>query len=240
MASSSQTKDIERPQPGVIRSGFGLGIKFISFLIISLVISIMIEWLGIAFFDFDGLDHAKGMLEREIGYLVGGGESFYGVETNEFSIQLSDMLFFYLFEKTGIVWVVDWLATPNPSSHIWLILSPIYEAYQDYIVGAFYVAKTFFVRLAILILASPAFGLFVTVGIADGLAQRDIRRWSGGRESAFIYHHAKRSLLPLFVAPWFIYLTLPTSIHPNYVILPFAALAGMSARAMASRFKKYL
>ncbi|MCX8516905.1 MAG: DUF4400 domain-containing protein [Rhodoferax sp.] len=30
------------------------------------------------------------------------------------------------------------------------------------------------------------------VGVVDGLVRRDLRRWGGGRESSFVYHHAKR------------------------------------------------
>ena len=34
------------------------------------------------------------------------------------------------------------------------------------------------------------------VGLVDGLVRREIRRWSGGRESAWLFVFASKSLLP--------------------------------------------
>jgi integrating conjugative element membrane protein (TIGR03747 family) len=78
------------------------------------------------------------------------------------------------------------------------------------------------------------------MGLTDGLVQRDIRRWSGGRESSFVYHWAKKVLYPALILPWILYLAIPSSIHPNLIVLPFAILFAVSVRVMASMFKKYL
>ena len=61
-----------------------------------------------------------------------------------------------------------------------------------------------------------------------------------GRESSFVYHCAKRSALPLLVLTWVIYLALPFSLHPSFVVLPFATLFALSVADKASTFKKYL
>ncbi|WP_235044527.1 DUF4400 domain-containing protein [Methylohalobius crimeensis] len=42
------------------------------------------------------------------------------------------------------------------------------------------------------------------------------------------------------ILPWIVYLALPVSVHPNFVVLPFAALFGISVAVAASMFKKYL
>jgi len=78
------------------------------------------------------------------------------------------------------------------------------------------------------------------VALVDGFVQRDLRRWGGGRESSFVYHWAKRSALPLLVLSWVVYLALPFSLHPTFVILPFAAPFALSVAVTASSFKKYL
>jgi integrating conjugative element membrane protein (TIGR03747 family) len=70
--------------------------------------------------------------------------------------------------------------------------------------------------------------------------QRDIRRWSGGRESAFVYHWAKKFILPSLTLPWMVYLAMPFSIHPNLIVLPFAVLLAVVVRVMTATFKKYL
>ena len=98
----------------------------------------------------------------------------------------------------------------------------------------------FFVRLSILILSMPAFILFGIVGVSDGLMQRDLRRWCGGNESGYIYHWAKRFALPVLVITWVIYLAIPSSIHPNFIITPFAVMFGLVLMVMSSKFKKYL
>ena len=93
---------------------------------------------------------------------------------------------------------------------------------------------------AILVLALPVFALFSLVAIVDGLVKRDLRRWGGGRESSFVYHWAKRSALPLLVLTWVIYLALPFSLHPTFIVLPFAMLFALSVAVTASTFKKYI
>jgi len=71
------------------------------------------------------------------------------------------------------------------------------------------------------IAAMPIFLLFSLVALVDGLVQRDLRRWGGGRESSFVYHYAKKAALPL-------------------VVLPFATLFALTVAVTASTFKKYL
>ena len=70
--------------------------------------------------------------------------------------------------------------------------------------------------------------------------RRDLRRWGGGRESSFVYHYAKQSVLPLVALAWAVYLALPFSLHPSVIVLPFAALFALSVSIMAGTFKKYL
>jgi len=61
-----------------------------------------------------------------------------------------------------------------------------------------------------------------------------------GRESSFVYHYAKKAALPLAVLAWVIYLALPFSLHPTFVVLPFVALFALTVAVTASAFKKYL
>jgi integrating conjugative element membrane protein (TIGR03747 family) len=77
-------------------------------------------------------------------------------------------------------------------------------------------------------------------GQVDGLVRRDIRRFDAGRESGFIYHRARASLIPLAVLPWVTYLALPVSVNPLQILLPSAALLGVAVCIAAATFKKYL
>lgn len=111
---------------------------------------------------------------------------------------------------------------------------------QDYSLAALFTVFTFVVRLAVLTLAMPLFLLTVITGAVDGLMRRDLRKFGADRESSFVYHRAKRTLLPLMVSPWVIYLFLPWSLNPSWVLLPCAALLGCMVAITAATFKKYL
>ncbi|MNP63404.1 hypothetical protein D3C76_1587970 [compost metagenome] len=111
---------------------------------------------------------------------------------------------------------------------------------QDYLLAALFTVFTFVVRLAVLTLATPLFLLAVITGAVDGLMRRDLRKFGAGRESSFVYHRAKRTLLPLIVSPWVIYLSLPCSLNPNWVLLPCATLLGCMVALTSATFKKYL
>ena len=91
-----------------------------------------------------------------------------------------------------------------------------------------------------LILTLPLFFMAAFVGFVDGLVRRDVRKFGAGRESGFVYHRAKASLLPLAVLPWVAYLALPISMHPLLILLPSAALLGLAVNLTAGSFKKYL
>ena len=106
--------------------------------------------------------------------------------------------------------------------------------------AAIQIVQVFSVRLAILCLATPVFVLFSLIGLIDGLVQRDLRRWGGGRESSYLYHHAKNSVWMFVLSAWVSYLALPFSLHPVFIVLPFAILFAISVSITASTFKKYL
>ena len=102
------------------------------------------------------------------------------------------------------------------------------------------VTWVFSVRLAILSLATPVFLLFSLVALVDGLVQRGLRRWGGGRESLFVSHYAKKAVLPLVVITWVTYLALPFSLDPMFIVIPFATLFAFAEVVTASTFKKCL
>ena len=86
----------------------------------------------------------------------------------------------------------------------------------------------------------PLFLMTAFVGLVDGLVRRDIRRFGAGRESGFVYHRAKATLVPLLVLPWVIYLALPISVSPLLILLPSSVLLGVAVDIAAGSFKKYL
>lgn len=63
---------------------------------------------------------------------------------------------------------------------------------------------------------------------------------AGNGWQGHVYHWAKRSVMPLLILSWVIYLALPFSLHSTLIMLPFATFFALSVAVTASNFKKYL
>jgi integrating conjugative element membrane protein (TIGR03747 family) len=96
------------------------------------------------------------------------------------------------------------------------------------------------VRLVVLALTIPLFALAAFTGLVDGLVRRDLWRFGAGRESSYLYHKARGTIIPLAIFPWTFYLALPISISPMLVLLPCAAALGVAVSITTGSFKKYL
>jgi len=231
-------------QQGLFSKGLTTVAQVIQWLIFSLIFSIIIEWAGmVLWWPDEGLDHSRKMLSQEIHYLdTDFRKSIVTSDPARFAKQVADKSYYYLFEFTGLVGFSRWISI-SPTVNDKGIRPTLHNSYRpiaEFVIAAMQITQLFSVRLAILILAMPVFLLFSLVALVDGLVQRDLRRWGGGRESSFVYHYAKKAVLPLVVLSWIIYLALPFSLHPSFVILPLAALFALSVAVTASTFKKYL
>lgn len=244
MARLQATREAPSTRPGLIARWLARIGTAVRWLLLSLLLSIVIEWIGMAFWwPEEGLAHSRRMLERELSYLeLDYRESVLTPEPARFAALLSDRAHYWLFEATGLDRAGEWLERAASTSEHQRVagLSRFYGPLADGIAAGGQVVQLFMVRLAILILATPAFALFGLVGLIDGLVQRDLRRWGGGRESSYLYHYAKRSVGGFLVAAWVVYLALPMSVNPAFVVIPFATLLAGSIRITASQFKKYL
>ncbi len=241
MAANS-TAQPQKPTT-VLGRAFVLVAKMLFWLFLSLFMSIIVEWVGMTYYWPDeGISHSQEMLKTEIGYVNNDfRRSLVTDNPGEMANAYSETFLKYTFHKSGVESTLEWAFGSQPSGK-WLIdfVRETIRAMADYIVAAITIIQLFAVRLSILVLALPAFLIFGMVALIDGLAQRDLRRWQAGRESAYLYHNAKRTILPLLSLPWIVYLAMPNTIHPNYVILPFAILFGLAINITARSFKKYL
>jgi integrating conjugative element membrane protein (TIGR03747 family) len=242
----AEPTDPRRPvaQPGAVSRVLTGIAQCIKWILVSLVFSILIEWIGMVFWwEEQGLAHSRQMLVNELQFL---GADFHRSWLTEhpmqFASDLSDRFYYFAFEWTGIVDLIQWITPPpileEPS--VRPVLHALYRPVADFVLAGMQITQVFAVRLAILTLATPVFGLFTLVALVDGLVRRDLRRWGGGRESSFVYHYAKKAALPLIVTAWVLYLALPVSLHPSWIILPFALVFGFAVTITASTFKKYL
>ena len=243
MSESKSYNDHPAKPKGIVSKTLNLISKILGILVISAVLSIFIEWIGMAYFyPEDGYKRAESMMHKEIEYLSGSSSSD-GVNQEAVTKagEIVNSAVDYLFIDSGLMDSLLALKKVNPNDgDIVRVLKGWLAQYFEYLLAAVFVLVMFMVRMSILFLSIPAFLMFGLVGMSDGLMQRDLRRWCGGNESGFIYHWAKKFALPVLVVAWVIYLAIPISIHPNFIITPFAVLFGLVLMVMSSKFKKYL
>ncbi len=244
MATSRQPSAQQTTEHGVIGSLLISATKLVFFLLLTLVFSILTEWIGMTVIWPDqGARHSTQMLAHELDVLNADFKHSAIVEhPKQFAERFGVVFYRYTVQATGVETLIQWLAQPSttPVTGFRARLRGWYQSTAQYLLAAVTIIQVFATRLAILTLAFPAFILLSLVGLVDGLVQRDIRRWSGGRETSFVYHWAKRLVLPSLYLPWIVYLAMPVSVHPNRVVLPFALLCAVSIAVMATTFKKYM
>ncbi|QUW65153.1 TIGR03747 family integrating conjugative element membrane protein [Pseudomonas synxantha] len=243
MATSAQNippQPIQRP--GLIISAIGLVLRIIGLLIASLLFSILIEWVGLLLFWGDqGWRHSKVMLTNELGWLSEHFKSSLILQQpGQTIVQVLDFLDQWLLIMTGFADFSQQARVSSQGNNFWSWINQLYVSIEDFVLAAVYVTFTFVVRLTILVLATPLFLLTMFTGFVDGLMRRDLRKFGAGRESSFVYHRAKRAVLPLLIVPWIIYLSLPFSLNPIAIFLPCAVLLGAAVAITSTTFKKYL
>ncbi len=235
-------------QQGLIASVITLPFRLFGVLCGSLLLSIAIECVGLHFFWPDeSWHHAQGMLHFELMQISEHfTRSVVVEEPGRTTSQLIETGYDWLFVKSGLLqWITD--ADAQASAGVGhtvhdfrYYLGQVYVHVAAYLIAAAYTVLVFLVRLLVLCLTLPLFLMAAFVGFVDGLVRRDVRSFGAGRESGFVYHRARASLMPLAVLPWVVYLALPFSIHPLLVLLPCAALLGLAVNIAAASFKKYL
>ena len=109
-----------------------------------------------------------------------------------------------------------------------------------YVLIAIYVAQNIVLRFTDLLFAFPLFVLLSLIALVDGLVRRDLRKWTGGRESSFIYHHAKTLTSWGLTGGLAMYLAWPFGLNPHYAVVILCACCAWTLSLTVSSFKKYL
>lgn len=226
----------------MISNALALPFKLLGILLFSLLISILMEYLGIAFFWAEqGWRHSQAMFEAELGWLSSGfKQSLIFEEPGQTMAWLLGQVYEWLFVNSGFLDFAQQSRVRSLQGGVLGMASQLYVLIEDYVLATLYVILTFVVRLLVLVPAMSLFLLAIVTGAVDGLVRRDLRKFGAGRESSFVYHRAKQTLIPLLVAPWLIYLALPITVNPAFVLLPCAAMLGLAVAITAATFKKYL
>ncbi len=136
------------------------------------------------------------------------------------------------------VWIVPPINLPMISDYTqqqcWLQLLP-------FISGALLGTKLLLIKMFVLLHGVLLFLFLGCVGLVDGFTQRAIRRMAAGRESALLYHQAKRCIVISLMLSMFIYLIAPLPIsQASWIIAIAAVVLGMAIQLTTKTFKKYV
>ena len=235
-------------QQGLIAGLITLPFRLFGVLVGSLMLCILIECIGMHFFwPEQGWRHAQGMLNYELSQVSEHfTQSVLVQEPGRSARLLVEWAYQGLFVKTGLLdWIRDAAAqsragAKSQAQDFRYYIGQLYVHVESYLIASAYTVLVFLVRLLVLVLTLPLFLMAAFTGLVDGLVRRDVRGFGAGRESGFVYHRARASLMPLAVLPWVTYLALPISVHPLLILLPSAAQLGVAVCIASATFKKYL
>ena len=227
-------------QQGLIGSFFSLGFAVIAGLVLSLVLSIVIEWIGIRFFwREEGASHSARMYEAEAAFLEGElDRNLFSKPSRDFAESFAATLVDWVWRKTQAIVIVEWILSPPPDDSN--SIRKTLHGFKDYAEASLTMTAVYGLRLGTLVLASPLFFLAALVSIADGFVERDLRKWGGGRESGYMFHIAKRFILPIVTLFCIAMLSAPVSVNPVFMTLPAALALAVALRLTVASFKKYL
>ena len=213
-------------------------------------LSIVIELVGMhTLWKGQGVGHARQLVQEDLHYIADAPHSLVVPDTVAFSRDLIALVA-TPFERVDIVGfhqrtraALNQPIQPtragsatlkrisNTLAHVWATLGMV----------AMYTAQDTALRLAIVVFALPAFVLACLLGAVDGMVRRDLRKWGGGRESSFVYHHAKAMTYLTLGGGFSLYLAWPEGgFNPAYMVLAGTALVAWSLSLTLSSFKKYL
>lgn len=253
MAEVIQTRRASPAAPaprGPVESIFYSVLTFALWLIVGLFGNILVEWLCMGLiWPEQGPRHSQQQLEAEIRYLRDDLKgSVFTQNPSRLAVTVATEIHQVVFEDTGLVKAVSAIqqvsAKRSPkntkdNNPYQALLRQFGEGARNYMLAGMLATQVYALRLTVLFLSIPVFVLAGLVGAVDGIVQRDVNRWRGGRELGQRYHLAKSMVAPGLTLPWFVYLAWPSTVHPYLIILPFALFVGIVVAVTTATFKKY-
>lgn len=203
-------------EPGWIGRTVGFVLGLAVAVLIALALSVGVEWVGI-FMGWWPEYHSLELLVRERSYIEAIDRFPLTVLT---PVQLAD--------EAGSR--VDDLARQVG----------VGRGVGGYWVAAVNTIKLIALRLSVCVFTIPAFVIVSFVALFDGLVARDIRKYTGGHESSYVFHAAKRFVVPSLMLTVSLYLMVPFSVPPVVAFGPALLLSAVMIYTATSRFKKYL
>jgi integrating conjugative element membrane protein (TIGR03747 family) len=235
----------ERPKPrGPIAAVVAVGLGFLASMFTSLFLGTAFEIFGLyALWPAEGVGHARSHVTDDLDYLKQFPRSVFVPDTVAFAREMADWAR-WPFDRMGVPQLIEKAAHADSTPAKNAMARGLRQGYLEIVrwIEVFYhVAQDLAVRLSVALFASPAFFLAIMVGLVDGLVKRDLRKWCGGRESSFVYHHSKHYTGWFLTGGFALYLAWPfRGFNPADMVLVFTVLVAASLSLTVASFKKYL
>lgn len=250
--SAMVAKTPGRPRArGPVELGLEMGFGLLFITLFAWFIGMMIEIVG-SFTLWRDLqeNHAQQIVEQDLEYIAQAPRSLLVRDTVAWSEQLVRNVRLP-YERLGVIaWyerqqVSFQAAQDAPSGDLRHNAARANRSMQillsRWAVTSMYVLQDVLLRLSVAAFAAPAFILACLVGVVDGLVRRDLRRWGGGRESSFVYHHAKRYTAWALTGGFGLYLAWPFgNFNPSHMVIVFTVLVAFAMSTTVATFKKYV
>jgi integrating conjugative element membrane protein (TIGR03747 family) len=217
-------------------------VKFAAAIVLTLLGLLLVAWVVDAVMVRhvwpEGLVRLEAVLACDLeraGQVAGQCETWAGLPG-----RAASLLYGLVFEVTGLHEIGARFADGAPLSVPDTIVRRTYVEHFGAIRIAMVGTQLFGVRLAMLVTALPLVWLLYAVALVDGLTQRAIRRASGGRESASLYHRAKHLQVVVFALGVAATLVWPGPVSPSWVWIPIAVVTAGLARVQWSFNKTHV
>lgn len=213
---------------------FALTLTFVGITLVAWIV----DWTFVFKVWPDGIDRLKSILAADLTRALDLAEWQGGLPSAV--TRTANFLYALVFRFTGIhdmgIRFAEGAALSIPDT----IVRNTYVANRDAIEVAMIGTQLLGVRLATLAMMVALLALIYLVSAVDGLTQRAIRRASGGRESASLYHRAKHLQVALMAIGLLTALLWPATLDVRWIGLPLAATLGVLTRLQWAYYKKHL
>lgn len=217
-------------------------IKLAFLLLLTFLGILIVAWMVDLVFVFkvwpEGVDRLKGILNADLAHALRFAQ--YRDVSPERVTETANLVYELIFKATGIHDMGMRFAEQEALSIPDTIVRSTYVANGEAIEVMMIGTQLYGVRLVNLIFMMPLLALVFVIALADGLTQRAIRRASGGRESASMYHRAKHLQVVLMVMGSALSLVQAVSADPRWIWVPGAVILGVLVRLQWSYYKKHL
>ena len=224
---------------GGYAGAFSAPFRYLAYLTVLLAGLLLAAWVIAGFLVFKIWADGIQPLEVAIATTAAAVDGLYGIPFLRVQgVAWANGLYYALFVAPAIEQII--IADPHQ-------LTPFDQTVQRFFVSmlsalqvAMLATKLYGLRLALWLSAILPVALSYAVGMIDGLIERSIRRYSGGRESATLYHRAKYAIAGVVGLSLFVYVCVPMTFELQCGSWAMAALIGVLSRLQWKYYKKYV